>query len=88
MKTTLVKRTYDWQYRFFDQRERVIDTANQIMEDFGLYVAPTWLALKRSDEVKAGLWALNRNNDYDTHVFAGPEMQLQGNALTVKRVTD
>jgi hypothetical protein len=38
MKTTLVKRTYNWQYRFFDQRERLVDTANQITENFGLYI--------------------------------------------------
>ncbi|MGE9133338.1 hypothetical protein [Lacticaseibacillus jixiensis] len=88
MNTILVKRTYDWQYRFFDQRERLADTASQIMEDFGLYVAPTWLALKRSDEVHGELHSLNRDNDHVPHIVAGLEMQLLGNKLTVKRVTD
>ena len=88
MKTILMKRTYDWQYRFFNQHERLFDTATQIMEDFGLYTAPTCLALKRSDAVQAGLQQLNHDDDHNPHIVAGLEMKLQGNTFVVKRVSD
>lgn len=88
MKTILVTHTYDWQYRFFNEHERLADTATQIMEDFSLYVAPTYLALKRSDEVRAGLQQLYHHNDHDPRIVAGLEMKLEGNTLTVKRVSN
>lgn len=89
MQTTKqLKHTYEWQNRDFGQHERLVATANQIMEDFGLYNAPTWLAFKRSDEVQGGLWYLTRYHDHHSHLFAGLRMRLVGNELTVETVNE
>ena len=84
-QTILTVHQYPWEIRVFGQRKRIQAMTDQIMNDFGLYVAPTWLALKRSDEVQAGLWYLAHYDDHDTHTFAGLEMQLKASILTIRQ---